>query len=174
MVRARSLYLRGSWFESKRADMAHIHEKIDFTTCVYIVFKNKVLLHRHKVLKIWLPPGGHIELDEDPNESAIREAKEETGLDIELVGRQTQYDTPYKSRDLIAPRFLNRHYYDATHTHEHVNLAFFARAKTDAARPEEEGGEIRWFTKEEIERNDENIVADVRAHVLTALAELAE
>ncbi len=59
------------------AYMAHIHEKIDFTASVYIVFKNKVLLHKHKKLGIWLQPGGHIELDEDPNEAALREAKEE-------------------------------------------------------------------------------------------------
>src|SRR3989344_2869084 len=101
--------------------MAHIHEKIDFTTSIYIVYEHKVLLHKHKKLHIWLPPGGHIELDEDPNEAAIREAKEETGLDVELVGEERRYDSPYQSRDLIAPRFLNRHFYDTGTAHEHVN-----------------------------------------------------
>lgn len=42
--------------------MAHLHEKIDFTTSVYIVRDDQVLLHKHKKLGIWLPPGGHIEL----------------------------------------------------------------------------------------------------------------
>ena len=51
--------------------MAHIHEKIDFTASVYIVRDNRVLLHMHKKLNMWLPPGGHIELDEDPNQAAI-------------------------------------------------------------------------------------------------------
>ena len=49
--------------------MAHIHEKIDFTTSVFIVRNGKVLLHKHKKLGIWLQPGGHIELDEDPNQA---------------------------------------------------------------------------------------------------------
>ena len=49
--------------------MAHIHEKIDFTTSVFIVRDGKVLLHKHKKLGIWLQPGGHIELDEDPNQA---------------------------------------------------------------------------------------------------------
>lgn len=153
--------------------MAHIHEKIDFTASVYIVHGGKILLHKHKVLGIWLPPGGHIELDEDPNEAAIREAKEETGLDVELVGKRTVYDTPFGASDLIPPRFLNRHFYDAKRTHEHVDMAFFGRSASDAARPEVEGGEIRWFTKEELERGVIPLEPDVRTHVLTALAELA-
>lgn len=155
--------------------MAHIHEKIDFTVSVQIVHDNKVLLHMHKKLHIWLPPGGHIELDEDPNEAALREAKEETGLDVELIGEVRSYDSPYNARELILPRFLNRHFYDKTHSHEHVDLCYFARPISDPsqARHEIEGGEIRWFTKEELERNEENIVPDVRAHALAALKELA-
>ncbi len=152
--------------------MGHIHEKIDFTASVYIVHDARVLLLMHKVLDIWLPPGGHVELDEDPNECAIREAKEETGLDIELIGAMPTYETPYKARELIPPRFLNRHFYDQTHTHEHVDLCFFARSKSGAdARHEIEGGDIRWFSKEDIEA-DSSIIPDVRLHALTALAEL--
>lgn len=152
--------------------MAHIHEKIDFTTCVYIVRDKMVLLHMHKKLGIWLPPGGHIELDEDPNESAIREAKEETGLDITLVGEGREYDSPYKARDLILPRFLNRHYYDATHTHEHVNFDYFARAPHGEAQHEVEGGIIKWFTKADLESAEYDIVPDVRRHALVALEEV--
>jgi 8-oxo-dGTP pyrophosphatase MutT (NUDIX family) len=155
--------------------MTHIHEKIDFTTSVYIVHENKVLLHKHKVLGIWLPPGGHIELDEDPNEGAVREAKEETGLDVALVGDAPSYDSPYKARELIPPKFLNRHFYDETRTHEHVDFCYFARSVADVseARHEVEGADLRWFTKEQIDRNDEGIVPDVRTHALAALAELA-
>ena len=154
--------------------MGHINEKIDFTVCIYIVFENKLLLHKHKKLNIWLPPGGHIELDEDPNEAALREAKEESGLDVELIGQGQEYPgSPYGSRDLIPPRFLNRHFYDTTRTHEHVNLAFFARAHSDDARHEVEGGEIKWFSREEIDGNPE-IVPDVQRHALVALDELGE
>ena len=65
--------------------MPHLHEKIDFTVEVFIVHKNRVLLRLHDKYRIWLSVGGHIELDEDPNQAAIREVKEEVGLDIELV-----------------------------------------------------------------------------------------
>lgn len=150
--------------------MAHIHEKIDFTTSVYIVRDNKVLLHVHKRLDIWLPPGGHVELDEDPNQSALREAKEETGLDVELVGEGRDYGKPpYLARDLILPRFLNRHYYDASQSHEHIDMAFFARATGGTVRHEVAGKQIRWFTKDELEGGAYDINPDVKFHALAAL-----
>ncbi len=153
---------------------AHIHEKIDFTASVYVVCKNKVLLHRHKKLGIWLPPGGHIELDEDPNEAAVREAKEETGLDIQLVGYSKKYESAYDARDLVPPRFLNRHYSDSTRTHEHVDCVYFATSESDEARHEVEGGDIRWFSADELERNTHGVDLDVREHALAALKELAQ
>lgn len=42
----------------------------------------RALLLEHKVYKFWMPPGGHQEQDENPRETAIREVREETGLDI--------------------------------------------------------------------------------------------
>ena len=56
--------------------MAHIHEKIDFTVEVFVVYQDKVLLRKHDKYGMWLSVGGHIELDEDPNETALREVKE--------------------------------------------------------------------------------------------------
>lgn len=153
--------------------MAHIHEKIDFTASVCIVYQDKVLFQKHKKLGIWLVPGGHIELDEDPNEAVIREAKEETGLDIELVGEGRAYDTPYRSRDLVMPRFLNRHFFDTDGKHEHIDLRFFARAHTDAVQPGDGEGEVRWMTKEDLDDESFGIVPDVKAHALAALKELS-
>ena len=155
---------------------SHIHEKIDFTASVYIVHGNKVLLIKHKKLGIWVPPGGHIELDEDPNETALREAKEETGLDVKLIGEAVSYGTHFKARDLIPPRFLNRHFFDVASGHEHIDMCYLARPLSDLseARHEIDGGEMHWFTEQELEENDFGIVPDVRAHARTALKELAE
>jgi 8-oxo-dGTP pyrophosphatase MutT (NUDIX family) len=41
-----------------------------------------VLLHLHRKLGMWLPPGGHIERDELPDDAAVREVFEETGLRV--------------------------------------------------------------------------------------------
>jgi 8-oxo-dGTP pyrophosphatase MutT (NUDIX family) len=155
--------------------MAHIHEKIDFTVSIQIVHDNKVLLHVHKKLHKWLPPGGHVELDEDPTEAAIREAKEETGLDVELVGRSRTYDSPFSARELMVPRFLNRHFFDEARTHEHVDMCYFARPLSDVSgvRHEIAGGDIRWFSKEELESTEFDLLPDVRSHALAALEELS-
>lgn len=151
----------------------HIHEKIDFTASAYIVFDNKVLLHMHKKLGKWLQVGGHIELDEDPNEAVLREAKEEAGLDIELVGEPVApKNESTGTRELVLPRFLNRHFFDEARTHEHIDFSYFARAKSGDAKGEE-GGEIRWFTKEEIADPALDLLPDVRRYALLALEELA-
>ena len=55
------------------------------TATVYIVNNGKVLLHMHKKYNTWFPVGGHLEPNELPHEAAIREAKEEAGIDITLV-----------------------------------------------------------------------------------------
>ena len=55
-----------------------------FTATIMVVYNNKMLLHMHKKLGLWLPVGGHIDRDELPEEAALREAKEESGLDVEI------------------------------------------------------------------------------------------
>ncbi|MBL4660286.1 MAG: NUDIX domain-containing protein [Alcanivoracaceae bacterium] len=44
-----------------------------------------VLLVDHINAKLWLPTGGHIEPNEHPRKAALREAKEELGLDGEFL-----------------------------------------------------------------------------------------
>ena len=154
--------------------MGHIHEKMDFTASIFIVHEGKVLLHRHKTLGIWLQPGGHIELDEDPNEAAVREAKEETGLAIELVGEKPdEFHTKYSVRQLIAPRFMNRHFIGEGQTHEHIDMVYFAKSKNAELRPEEGSGEVRWFTRKELSDPSFDLLPDVRFYAETALKELA-
>lgn len=46
----------------------------------------KVLLMYNKKLHKWLQPGGHVKEDELPIDAAIREVKEETGIDIKIIG----------------------------------------------------------------------------------------
>jgi 8-oxo-dGTP diphosphatase len=46
----------------------------------FVVFdesESKVLLVDHKLAGLWLPPGGHVEINEDPKETVRRECMEE-------------------------------------------------------------------------------------------------
>ena len=112
--------------------MAHIHEKIDFTVAIFVVHDGKILLIHHRKLDKWLPLGGHIELDEDPEQAALREAKEESGLDVELLGERPPTTSP-GTRALIAPRFLDIH--RISDTHEHIGMIYWARPKRGSGPP---------------------------------------
>lgn len=46
--------------------------------------KTQLLLIRHRFSEYWSFPKGHVEEGEHENETALREVKEETGLDISL------------------------------------------------------------------------------------------
>ena len=139
--------------------MPHIHEKIDFTVAIFVVHDAKILLIHHRKLDKWLPLGGHIELDEDPEQAALREAKEESGLDVELLGERAPTTEP-GTRALITPRFLDIH--RITETHEHIGLIYWARPRRQPTPdPSQEGNllslaqeehhDIRWCAAEELE-----------------------
>jgi 8-oxo-dGTP pyrophosphatase MutT (NUDIX family) len=128
--------------------MAHIHEKIDFTVAIFVVHKSQVLLIHHRKLDKWLPLGGHIELDEDPEQAAVREAQEESGLEVELIGERPPTTGP-GTRALIAPRFLDIH--RITETHEHIGLIYWARVKAGSlALAEAEHHDIRWCSEPDL------------------------
>jgi ADP-ribose pyrophosphatase YjhB (NUDIX family) len=52
---------------------------------VAIIHDGKILLTRREDFEVWCLPGGGVEDGESLAEAAIREAKEETGLDVELT-----------------------------------------------------------------------------------------
>ena len=71
-----------------------------FTSNGYVIYKNQVLLHLHKKINQYLPPGGHVEANETPVDAVLREIKEETGLDVELI---TNMDSNSFSYPLTIP-----------------------------------------------------------------------
>jgi len=129
--------------------MAHIHDKIDFTVAIFVVHQQKVLLIHHRKLNKWLPLGGHVELDEDPEIAALREAREESGLDVELLGERPP-TTEFGTRALIAPRFLDIH--KISETHEHIGMMYWARPRNgELSLAADEHHDIRWCAKVELE-----------------------
>jgi 8-oxo-dGTP pyrophosphatase MutT (NUDIX family) len=150
--------------------MAHIHEKIDFTVSIFVVHEGKILLVHHRKLNKWLPLGGHIELDEDPEMAALREAKEESGLEVELLGERPPTTEP-GTRALIAPRFLDIH--RITETHEHIGLIYWARPRRgELTLSATEHHDIRWCSAADLLSLDPPISNAIRWYCDQALAEV--
>jgi 8-oxo-dGTP pyrophosphatase MutT (NUDIX family) len=149
----------------------HIHKLIDWVTEAYIVHQDKVLLRFHEKYDIWLGVGGHVELDEDPNQTTLREVKEEVGLDIELIAT-TDYKTERVTqgyKDLIPPAFMNMH--KINDTHYHLCLIYFAKSNSNKVIPENKDDKWKWLTADEIKSFD-NMLEDVRKYSLRALEEV--
>lgn len=69
--------------------------KKHFTASAIIIDNGKVLLVNHKKLGVWIYPGGHIEENETPDQTVMREVKEETGLDVEIIGKKDKSLSDY-------------------------------------------------------------------------------
>lgn len=141
--------------------MAHIHEKIDWIVTAFILHptEEKVLMVNHIKLGVWLPIGGHVELDENPDQALAREIEEECGLAVEMLCEKGENSSD--AVELYRPHSLNVHPYNATH--HHIGLNYVARALSTEPRlaPEEHNG-IRWFSREDILSGDFKMPENVR------------
>ena len=147
--------------------MAHIHKLIDFIVNIFIVYDGKVLLIHHRKLDKWLPIGGHIELDEDPEEALFREIKEECGLEIELLSSKPDIVSK-GTKFLHPPTFLDIH--DILDSHKHIGLIYFAKAKTENfIFNEKEHKDIKWFSEEDLEKEEYNLGSDIKFYAKHAL-----
>ena len=128
---------------------------------VLVVRQGRVLLHWHAKLGRWLPPGGHIEPNELPDEAAVREVLEETGVEIELVGDSLNpVAEPGQPRQLCRP--IGIQLAEISATHQHIDLVYLARGlnlgKTDA----------RWVAAHELDALE--LTAEVRGWGEVALS----
>lgn len=132
--------------------------KKDFVVVGFVVHKNKTLLVRHKKLNMWLPPGGHIEKEEIPEETVKREIKEETGLDVEIIGKKDLKAEDKGVKILHTPRFIQLE--DIDEFHQHIDLVYFCKADSDKIKlKKDEHHDIKWFSKSDLD--DKKIAPNV-------------
>ena len=102
------LFRRENQYEVKR--LYKLDQKQGRSRKIILVFAGgcifdtdgRVLLQRRGDSKKWGFPGGAIELGETPEMAAVREVKEETGLDVKvsgLIGIYTDCDMEYPNGD---------------------------------------------------------------------------
>jgi len=94
----------------------------DWAVAVFVVWRDLVMLHRHPKLGMWLPCGGHVEPGELPDDAAVRELLEESGVRVRLIGPHP-VDAP-GPRPLARPRGVQLE--TIAPGHEHVDLVYWA------------------------------------------------
>ena len=107
----------------------------------------RVLLLFHRKLRMWLPPGGHVEPHEHPTQSLVREFAEETGLRVRPVGPALRSREP-GVLTLARPHHVQVETIDGKH--EHIDLVYFCRITGGRLRGNSESEELRWFTRKEL------------------------
>ena len=139
----------------------------EFTVAVFVVHRERVLLHRHAKLGLWLPPGGHIEPHELPDEAALREVMEEAGIEVVLTGgRGLDRDLPDEPRQLVRPEGIQLE--DIAPGHQHIDLIYFARPRDSTVGLPEVLPGMRWIDASELAGLD--VTDEVAAWSRKALA----
>lgn len=108
--------------------------------CALIVQDDRVLLQRRADSGNWSMPGGVMEIGETIAETAVREVREETGLDVALTGILGLYTDP---GHVIA-------YSDGEVRQEFV-VAYTAQVIGGALRVSDESTELRWIAPAELD-----------------------
>lgn len=114
-----------------------------FTVSGFVSQGGATALHWHR-LGMWLPPGGHIEPDEDPIEAVRREVREETGIDIEIVPVTPPYGWSHPPQ-LPPPVTIGLYEIDGSTAHQHIDLVYFTRPLTGQPLTLPETDEEGWL-----------------------------
>jgi 8-oxo-dGTP diphosphatase len=113
---------------------------------------------------LWSIPGGGVELGETQIESVIREVKEETGVDCEVLELVSTFDLITKDdAGAIEYHFLLNHY--------------LAKAITEKTRPENHDGEVSWFHPDKLPTDMaspriETLINSQRKRILSIMKDL--
>lgn len=131
-----------------------------FTATCFIIENDKALLIHHKKFNKWLPPGGHIDPNETPDEAVLREIREEVGLEVELVHQENiwinkphakSFPRPFLCMLQEVPAFKD------VAAHQHMDMIYVARPKRGnnggmEILNKDELHDMRWFSKEDLKK----------------------
>ncbi|GAA2273433.1 NUDIX domain-containing protein [Streptomyces hawaiiensis] len=112
----------------------------------------RILLQRRRDNGMWALPGGAMHIGESLPDCAVRETREETGFDIEIIGIVGTYTNP---RHVFA--------YDDGEVRQEFSICFLARPVSGQLAVSEESTDVRWFEPTEVDELP--MVASIRKRV---------
>src|SRR5207247_465136 len=98
--------------------------------------QGQILLIRRSDNENWALPGGAIDLGESLTQAAVREVKEETGIDCEVIGLVGIYSDP---KHIIL-------YTSNGEARQEFSVVLTAVARSGAPVPSPESLDVRWYT----------------------------
>jgi len=101
---------------------------------------DEILMQRRADNGLWALPGGTMDFGESIGETAIREVREETGVDVEIDGIVGIYSDP---RHLIE--------YSDGEVRQQFNICFSARLLGGTLHTSDESTEVAWIKPESLE-----------------------
>lgn len=114
----------------------------------------KILLVHHSGFNRWVQPGGHIDDDEVPEETAIREVYEETGIRVKLLGQRFP-----REDDFIRPLGIQKN--RGKNGDIHIDITYVAvPLSLDEIEDDDEVDKFNWFSREELD--DLDVFEDIK------------
>ena len=123
-----------------------------FTATGFVVEGDRTLLHWHKRLQQWVPPGGHIEPDEDPLQAVLREVQEETGIAAAVIPAAPVLPFPYPGQVPPQNAILIEDSAEPGERHQHIDLIYFCRP-AGGANHDPSLGDFHWVDEGALRSN---------------------
>lgn len=164
--------------------MPHIHTEPghhDHTVSAFIVRTDgetpKILLHKHRLLNMYMHFGGHIELHEQPWRAIIHEIREESGYDMsQLLLLQPKRRLKKLTGVTLHPQpvcHLTHKFAKLDHSHTDLTYAFIAKSAPKHLVAEGESKELKLFSEKELLKlTKDDIQADLKEIALYVLREI--
>ena len=147
--------------------MPHIHRLYDWVVSIFIVCRGRVLLCYHKKYQEWLPVGGHVDLDEHPDEALMKEIREECGLKVKVLAKRPSIAHP-GVKPAYTPSYVDVHRIKGVH--KHIALIYFGVSKSRRVKlHEREHAAFRWLSKKELESREFALTRSIRFYCRKAL-----
>jgi 8-oxo-dGTP pyrophosphatase MutT (NUDIX family) len=126
-----------TFFDALAAPLDQDSDPVHVTGSGVVIGPRGVLLLEHRRLGIWLQPGGHIDPGETPWDAALRESREETGLEVSFAGPLD---------DDGVPELIHVDVHEGGRGHTHLDLRYLIDGgDADPDPPEGESQQIDWF-----------------------------
>ncbi|MET7738899.1 NUDIX domain-containing protein [Streptomyces sp. NPDC005385] len=121
-------------------DAPEANSLVPAASAVVVDDSGRILLQRRADNAMWALPGGSMNIGESLPDCAVRETREETGYEVEVVGLVGTYTNP---GHVFA--------YDDGEVRQEFSICFLARPTGGELAVSDESTDVRWFEPADVD-----------------------